>query len=243
MDISRLRELRLEGLTSDEIAAEFGCTRTAISQQYKNCNFTEEEKQKINILIQNKRRANVGHSLRKRRGEPGLPVADRETKLYLKKRISELSTQLIDCQRVLRESTKVTPFPPHVKSLQRGIAAEFFVKYQLTRHGYSFADPTSYSEALDLLVLGPSGSYYRCEIKSCSTGERLHPQRTKYCTKAGKSISTPYSSLDKIDFFIFVTLEYENIFIVPFEEVKGINLTCSPNGFGWQFKDNYSVFK
>lgn len=111
-----------------------------------------------------------------------------------------------------------------------GRVGENFVRYALSRAGIRYAEPAYNSD--DLLVLGSDGIWKICEIKSAANTNLVGVNRIRY--RKGEHVYVPY---EKIDFFILVTLNTEEIFVIPAADMgHRRQVCCSPYGFGWKYR-------
>jgi hypothetical protein len=126
-------------------------------------------------------------------------------------------------------------------AVRRGYVAEHLVRYRMARAGLQFFDPTFQQKNCDLLVRGASGKYYRCEIKGTG-GIAVNLVKSRYSSSEKKTKQVHYTAADEIDFFIFVDLHNEVIFVVPFEIVQGqkqFNLALL--GKAWKYRERFDL--
>jgi hypothetical protein len=120
---------------------------------------------------------------------------------------------------------------------EKGRVGELLVKYQFARRGIRYAEMPSYAE--DLVVMGSDGGWKTCEIKACAKGYNVAISRMRY--RSGEHVRKPY---DGVDFYVLVTLETEEFFVVPFLDVPAHvhSVCCSPFGFGWKYRFRTDLF-
>lgn len=138
----------------------------------------------------------------------------------------------------LRDS-KLIPLA-EMESFEKGLLAEQLALYRLRRSGLIVFRPESLSKALDLLVQGKSGKYYRCEIKASTVGQ-CSLSRTKFKLDGGYTTEF-YNPSDKIDFFLLVDLIKEFVFVVPFGVFKQ-TVSITPNGSAYLYRDKFELFE
>lgn len=131
------------------------------------------------------------------------------------------------------------PFPSDATPNLKGYAAEYLVKYQLLRRGLGFLEPRAQSEALDLVVIGPSGKYHRCEIKAYDQSKK---GANLYSTGSQRQ-AVLYSDSDRIDFFIVVNLAEELIAVLPYPEFRGVyQAILTPRSIAWPYVGRFDLF-
>lgn len=132
------------------------------------------------------------------------------------------------------------PFPEGCTPNLKGYAAEAFIKYQLLRRGLGFLEPRAQSEALDLVVIGSSGRYYRCEVKAYMDGRGAN-----FYSTGSDRVAKPYTKDRLIDFFFVVDLAQELVAVVPLHVVEGrvAKAAISPNSFLYPFINGYQQFE
>lgn len=124
------------------------------------------------------------------------------------------------------------------KTFAIGGLGERYAIYVLERAGFQVFVPASIQESCDLVVWNGK-RFFRCEVKSSRTDD-IGVAHTKY-----KAYITPvkYSEEDNIDFFIFVQLKDELIFIVPFSEIKGKSFRVSGVGIAKNYINNFDLLR
>lgn len=136
---------------------------------------------------------------------------------------------------------QIQPFQPTASSNDKGYAAEFLVKYLLIRHGLRFLEPRAQTSALDIVVEGPSGTFYRCEIKATTRGI-IGLTRIKN-PRGQRPISQRYTAEDGIDFFICVDLVTEHVAVLPWSFAKNYASVClNPSSDAWPFLSKFEQF-
>ncbi len=124
-----------------------------------------------------------------------------------------------------------------MSTAEKGRVGELLVKYEFARRGIRYAEMPSYAE--DLVVMGSDGEWKTCEIKSCVKGNEVRISRMRY--RSGQHVRKAYTN---IDFYVLVTLETEEFFVVPFDAVpEHVNsVCCGPFGFGWNYRFRTDLF-
>ena len=133
-----------------------------------------------------------------------------------------------------------SPIAPEVTPLGKGRLGELLVEYELLRRGYEVHSPNAVTGGTDLFLVTKSSRLVRLEVKSTNT-ETLVVQARRTFMKDNRWQRRSYEGC-KVDFFIFVDLIHENVFIVPASEVKtsgGHRLTHE--GPTWKYKDAYHL--
>lgn len=135
------------------------------------------------------------------------------------------------------------PVIAEMNTTRLGHVAQHYVNYRIARHGLQFFVPEEQQAACDLLVLGPSGRYYRCEVKGAKgKSVRLYTMRNDPKTRKLKAYC--YTESDRIDFLILVDLAKELLCVLPFEVVRGKTaLHLTPSGMAWAYRDRFDLFE
>lgn len=124
---------------------------------------------------------------------------------------------------------------------RRGYIAELYVKYRLAREDITVCMPPDASPAFDLLVL--ESRPLRCEVKG-TTAKEIGVGKTRYTGGVQKLVSSSYKESDRIDFFILVDLNKEDIFIVPAKLLFGSrSMTYGPNSLIGKHKDRFDLLR
>lgn len=126
-----------------------------------------------------------------------------------------------------------------------GYMAEHFVRYALTRRGLEVLQHVHLEEACDFVVRGPSGKYYRAEVKATTAGT-VKLSRTKFVAGGGYR-ANPYSALNEIDAFICVDLVNELVFVIPCTDIQNLEAgpaySLTPRGEAWKYLNGFQFFK
>lgn len=164
------------------------------------------------------------------------------SKAYYQDRCARLEAQLKDAHGQLLNREAVAPLD--VSNTTRiGYLAEQYVRYRVARVGLQFFVPETQSAACDLLIQGPSGKFYRCEVKATGRGSLVKLYTTRYDKSTGKNVRYLYEDRDGIDFFVLVDLTSEAVFVVPFAEYKGrAEVSLEPGCATWAYKDRFDYF-
>jgi len=132
---------------------------------------------------------------------------------------------------------------PAMQPFYKGFIAEFYVKYRLLREGIHFLSPEYPLIHCDLVVAGKSHKHYNVEIKSCTRGCDVNVNRTVY-VRGNSRDSVNYKDVSGIDLFILVSLENENMFIVPYGILADKAQVClSSKGSLWKFRDRFDLLE
>lgn len=129
-----------------------------------------------------------------------------------------------------------------LKPWQKGQVCELYALYRLQRAGFECFRPEVTMKAFDIGVILSNNRIVRCEVKGCSQGTICALSRTG--SSDGATFKTSkYTEEDKIDFFICVLLESEQIFIVPFQETidRGRNWSFGVNSYGFKFFERFDL--
>lgn len=239
--LQQIKELKLSGNSRQAIKEALSISDTTLSKYSRyiqNFLLTPEEKETIKCLDKARQQAGVKHS----KGISDLD--DKNSYSFFKRRNSELNATVRDLSNQLQ-----TPSPNNLANLkpwEAGQLCELYALYRLRRFGLEAFRPDSISKALDILVQSPSSdSFYRCEVKGASKGTNVKLARTNYNSKTKEVVSSRYSKDDKIDFFICVLLEYEQVFIVPYEDTLdfGKKIHFTPISKFFKYLDRFDLFK
>jgi len=209
--IDRTKELRLKGFSAKDIAIEVGeFSRKTAQNILAEIIFTDEEKLQIRCLNTERMRNAIREGL-------GKDSRD-DSKILLRRRVQ----QLMEIIKVLEEQ-KAKPRIDIVEGLEtyeKGFIAEELVTYLLHRRGLKCYKPQHLSRACDVLVEGTSGRYYRCEVKGTTVGN-VKNTRTHFNIARGYEEQAYSKEVDRIDFWMFVDLATEEVFVVPFDDCPG----------------------
>lgn len=132
-----------------------------------------------------------------------------------------------------------------ITKVDRGMLGELYTKYILSKLGFQFLEPRLLLEALDLVVIGQSGKFYRCEIKSSGIDSLVHVSRTKYDKDNPlKYQSVGYTKEDNVDLFIVLDLNLELIAVIPAWELIGkpIKFKLNPRTRFWKYVNRFDLF-
>lgn len=155
-------------------------------------------------------------------------------------KIAALSHRVISLEAEVQGfKSKIAVMPEDLERTQKGVAAQFYVKYLLTRLGFIIYDPPEGSKGLDLLV-EKGGKFYRCEIKG-TTKPDVNVQKSSRKSDTGVA---KYTAEDNIDFFFLVDLTREYVFVVPSRYITDAGksvMRLSPNSDVWQFRDRFDL--
>ena len=238
--LQQIKELKLSGNSREAIKEALSISDTTLSKYSRyiyNFLLTPEEAETIKTLDEERRKLAIKHS-------KNIDTDDKNSYSYFKRRNSELNAVVRDLSSQLQ--TPSESILADLKPWEAGQLCELFALYKLRRHGLEAFRPDTISKALDILVQSPSGdSFYRCEVKGASKGTTVKLARTNYNSKIKDIVSSKYTQDDKIDFFICVLLEYEQVFIVPFEDTVDFGKTfCfTPISKFFKYLNRFDLFK
>lgn len=232
----QVKKLRLEDKSSVEIKKILNISQTTLSKYSKFAQeslMTEDERIKVKELDTLRHRNSITTQ-----GVEG----DKNSYSYLKRRNKELNEENRKYRELLQTSLD-TPLA-EMMPWEYGQLCEIYALYRLRRAGIRAFRPDSTSKALDIIVENTLGEFIRCEVKGCSKGSLVSISRTGYDCESKSFKTSKYPLDDKIDFFICVLLESEQIFIIPYSDTLGVgkSLTLTPQGHFFKYKDAFHLF-
>lgn len=124
----------------------------------------------------------------------------------------------------------------------RGRLAELLLEIEARKRGFIVLTPGGDNAAFDLVMLSPSGRFYKMQVKSAIHKE-ANRDRYTFTTKRGGSAATYRAyKAEEIDFLALYAFPDNEWHFVPVEKAGGHTIKIDAGGKFSQYKDNWSQF-